>query len=618
MNAHPQFQTNIDERFDYKHSNLTRTLAPRCPSQSGSVRNCLKQLEPNCEAVYYNQMSSIFSYAVPMIILLGLLIFVHELGHFLVAKYYKVRVEVFSLGFGKKLFSFRHGETEYCIAVLPLGGYVKMYGDDPSAEVSEADRRGSFLHKPVGQRIAIILAGPLMNLLFAFVLYTAIAMMGERAIFPGVGDIDGKSMAATVGFQSGDTVLEVTQPDGTIVKPLTWNEFEKPIQDSPEQKISIKVQRSSGEVAVLEATPKFVPNPFVLGWKREVGGIDGLSFMSRASSIAVISSETAAAKAGLKTGDTITKIGETPIRRWRELLSSAETFANQPELKITVQRGLLESFLDEDFQPQTLEFTLAVPADAKGKTGLEALRAIGLDDSELYLAVVEKKSPGENAGLKAGDLLKSINDVQITNFEQVIATIRTFNGEKPLKFEILRDLKPATIEVVPNVKKRMNNMGQEESRFEVGIRPMLIDDAPQTVEKVAGGVIQAMERGAIRSAEMSGAVVMGFVRLFQGEVSSKNIGGFLSIGQMAKRSWGMGMSEFFLAMAVISINLFVLNLLPVPVLDGGHLVFYTIEAIRGAPLSMQKMEIAQRVGAALLVGLMVFALFNDVSRIFFR
>jgi hypothetical protein len=155
---------------------------------------------------------------------------------------------------------------------------------------------------------------------------------------------------------------KLLKPDGTTVKPLTWNDFEKPIQDSPEQNISVKVQRASGEVAVLEATPKFVPNPFVLGWKREVGGIDGLSFMSRASSIAVISSETAAAKAGLRTGDTITKIGETPIRRWRELLSSAETFADQPELKFTIQRGLLESFLDEDFQPQTLEFTLAVPS----------------------------------------------------------------------------------------------------------------------------------------------------------------------------------------------------------------------------------------------------------------
>ncbi len=263
-----------------------------------------------------------------MIILLGLLIFVHELGHFLVAKYFKVRVEVFSLGFGKKLLSFRRGDTEYCIAAIPLGGYVKMFGDDPSAEISEVDRQGSFLHKPVGQRIAVVLAGPLMNLLFAFILYSAIAMMGEKAIFPGLGDIDSKSMAAAAGFQSGDTVLEIVKADGKVVMPLTWTEFEKPIQDSPEQKLSFKVQRASGEVAILEATPKFVPNPFILGWKREVGGIDGLSFISRASSIAVISSESAAAKAGLKTGDTITKIGDTPIRRWRELLSSAETFAN--------------------------------------------------------------------------------------------------------------------------------------------------------------------------------------------------------------------------------------------------------------------------------------------------
>lgn len=563
-------------------------------------------------------MSNIFSYAVPMIILLGLLIFVHELGHFLVAKYFKVRVEVFSLGFGKKLLSFRRGETEYCVAAIPLGGYVKMFGDDPSAEVSEADRRGSFLHKPVGQRIAIVLAGPLMNLLFAFILYSVIAVMGEKAIYPGLGDIDPKSMAASVGFQSGDTITKVQLPDGKVVEPLTWNDFDKPIQDHPDQKLVFTVQRSSGLVEEIEATPKLVPNPYVLGWKKEVGGIEGLNFYSRSSSVAVSSSESAAAKAGLKTGDTVTKINSTPIRRWRELIGAAGTFAEQDELTITVQRGLLESLLNEDSQPQTLEVKLQVPAEAKGKTGLEALSAMGFDNPELYLAMVEPKSPAEQAGLKPGDQIRAINEKSMTNFEDVTAAIRTFTGEKPLKFDILRDRQPVTLEITPNVRKRMNNMGQEESRFEVGIRPMIVEDTPQTVEKVAGGLLQALERGAVRSAEMSGAVVMGFVRLIQGEVSSKNIGGFLSIGQMAKKSWGMGMSEFLLAMAVISINLFVLNLLPVPVLDGGHLVFYSIEAIRGAPLSLQKMELAHKVGAALLVGLMVFALFNDVSRIFFR
>jgi regulator of sigma E protease len=425
-------------------------------------------------------------------------------------------------------------------------------------------------------------------------------------------------MAASVGFQSGDTITKVQLPDGKVIAPLTWNDFDKPIQDHPDQKLIFTVQRVTGAVDEFEAIPKLVPNPYILGWKKEVGGIEGLSFYSRSSSIAVRSSQSAAARAGLKTGDTIIKLNSTPIRRWRELLASAETFAAQEEVNITVQRGLLQSLLNDDAQPQTLEFKLQVPVEAKGKVGLDALLAMGFDDPELYLAMVEKKSPAELAGLQPGDQIRSINEKVMTRFEDVTAAIRTFNGDKPLKFEVLRDNQPVNLEIVPNVKKRMNHMGQEESRFEVGIRPMIVEDNPQTVEKVAGGLLQALERGAVRSAEMSGAVVMGFVRLIQGEVSSKNIGGFLSIGQMAKKSWGMGMSEFLLAMAVISINLFVLNLLPVPVLDGGHLVFYSIEAIRGAPLSLQKMELAHKVGAALLVGLMVFALFNDVSRIFFR
>ena len=563
-------------------------------------------------------MSSIFAYVVPLVILLGLLIFVHELGHFLVAKYFKVRVEVFSLGFGKKLASFRRGDTEYCLSAIPLGGYVKMFGDDPSAEISEADKAASFLHKPVGQRIAVVLAGPLMNLLFAFVLFTAIAMIGEKAVFPALGDIEPASAAAVAGFKSGDTLLAVTDSSGTSHAIATWADADKVIQTHPDSRLKFEVQRTEGLRETVEVTPKLSANPNVLALKREVGGVEGLTFMSRASTIAVSAVGGAAAQAGLKTGDTITKINSTPIRRWRELLYGAETFANQTELQVTVQRGLLESYIDEKFEPKTIEFKLAVPASAKGKTGLAALKAIGFDDPELYLGSVEKGSPAEKAGLKAGDLLLSINETPITKFEQVVSIIRTFNGEKPLRFSVLRDLKPTALEIVPNVKKRMNGSGQEESRFEVGIRPMIIEDAVVTVDTTTGNILEAMERGVVRSGETSAAVAMGVVRLFQGEVSSKNVGGFLSIGQMAKKSWSMGAPEFLFAMAMISINLFILNLLPVPVLDGGHLVFYTIEAIRGAPLSLQKMELAQRVGAALLVGLMVFALFNDVSRLWFR
>ena len=549
-----------------------------------------------------------------MIILLGLLIFVHELGHFLVAKYFKVRVEVFSLGFGKKLLSFRRGETEYCIAAVPLGGYVKMFGDDPSADVSEADRAGSFLHKPVGQRIAVVLAGPIMNLLFAFLLYSAIAMIGEKALFPGLGDLAQNSAAWSSGFRSGDTILEI---DGKSIS--TWNELEKKIQSNPGKPLRFGIQREDGTATSLEATPKLIANPNVLSWTKEIGDIDGLTFLSRSATIAVIPGS-AAAKAGMRSGDSIVKINATQFRRWREIERAVGSFTKETKLTFTVQRGFIEALqkADEEAQPQTLEIVVDVPPTAAGQSGTAALRALGFDDPELYLASIEKDSPAEKAGLLPGDQLVSINGEKLTKFEEVVGRIRAFDGTKPIDFAVIRDGKPMTLAISPNVKKRMNHMGQEETRFEVGIRPMIIDDVPQTVQVATGNVIEAVERGAVRSVEMSGAIVVGLVRLFQGQVSSKNVGGFLSIGQMAKKSWSMGPSEFLMAMAVISLNLFVLNLLPVPVLDGGHLVFYTIEAIRGAPLSMQKMELAQRVGAALLVGLMVFALFNDVSRIFFR
>lgn len=563
-------------------------------------------------------MSNIFSYVVPLIIMLGVLIFVHELGHFLVAKYFKVRVEVFSLGFGKKLVSFRRGDTEYCLSAIPLGGYVKMFGDDPSAEISEADRQASFLHKPVGQRIAVVLAGPIMNLFFAFVLYTAISMIGEKAIFPGLGDIEPKSAAATAGFKSGDTLLSINEASGATHKLATWNEVDKLVQTNADSKLDFSVQRVNGNVKTVSVVPKLVANPNVLSLKKEVGGIEGLSFMSRASTIAVGSMEGAAGQAGLRTGDTITKINATPLHRWRDLLMAAGTFADQPEITVTVQRGLLESFMNEEKEPKTLDFKLMVPAVAKGKTGFAALKAMGFDDPELYLASVEKGSPAMKAGLLPGDLLTSIDGTPVAKFDEVMSKIRTFKGEKSLHFTVLRNEKPVEIDVIPNVKKRMNGSGQEESRFEVGIRPMIIDDNVQTVDLTTGNILEAMERGVVRSAETSGMVAMGLVRLIQGEVSSKNVGGFLSIGQMAKSSWGRGAADFLFSMAMISINLFILNLLPVPVLDGGHLIFYSIEAVRGAPLSMQKMEFAQRIGAALLVGLMVFALFNDVSRIWFK
>ncbi|MCB0363080.1 MAG: site-2 protease family protein, partial [Bdellovibrionales bacterium] len=140
--------------------------------------------------IILNWLHSGLSAIGPFLILLGLLIFVHELGHFLVAKWCGVKVEVFSLGFGKKILKYRRGETTYCISMIPLGGYVKMYGDDPTAEIPPEEKARAFLYKPVAQRIAIVLAGPLMNFFFAIPLFMAVGLNGEQVPGPIAGDIE--------------------------------------------------------------------------------------------------------------------------------------------------------------------------------------------------------------------------------------------------------------------------------------------------------------------------------------------------------------------------------------------------------------------------------------------
>ncbi|MCB0392896.1 MAG: RIP metalloprotease RseP, partial [Bdellovibrionales bacterium] len=161
----------------------------------------------------------------PAIILLGLLIFVHELGHFLVAKACGVRVEVFSLGFGKKILSYVYGDTTYCISIVPLGGYVKMYGDDPTASVPEDQKKWAFLHKPVSQRIAIVLAGPLMNLAFAFPLFLGIGYSGEELASNQLGEIAIASPAYKYGFRSGDKIVSINNEEIKY-----WKEIQKKLE----------------------------------------------------------------------------------------------------------------------------------------------------------------------------------------------------------------------------------------------------------------------------------------------------------------------------------------------------------------------------------------------------
>lgn len=564
------------------------------------------------------------SYLVPMIILLGLLIFVHELGHFLVAKFYKVRVEVFSLGFGPKLFKFKRGDTVYAISAIPLGGYVKMFGDDPTAEVNSEQRSYSFIHKPVGQRIAVVLAGPLMNFFFAIVVFAGVALLGEQVLAPEVGDVDVKSAAYQAGFRSGDKVVSVaTEPVGS------WDEMLKRIESNASKTIPVEVERAHGERETFQVTPKLAKNKNVLSWDREVGEIEGLTFTSHAAAIGILDPRSKASSAGLQTGDVVESINGVEVTKWRQLVAEVNRRVGAKEtLEFKVQRGLFEA--DRKSKPETLTLSVPYSDDLQSVRAEQMMAALGIEFPELYLASVEPDSPASAAGLKKGDRLISIDGQDVMSFEEVATLIRSYGMSpgsqstapsdqdelRPLNILVSRDGEQLSLAVAPNLKERMNQQGQEERRFEIGIRPMAVTAPPSTFTITSSNPAHAVVRGFQQTVKWTNLTVLSFVRLFQNEVSAKNIGGFLSIGQMAKRSWQIGLNQFLTVMGIISINLFILNLLPIPILDGGHLVFYSIEALRGAPLSMRKMEIAQQVGMVLLLGLMVFALFNDISRIF--
>ncbi len=545
--------------------------------------------------IIVSKLQSIVSAFGPFVILLGFLIFVHELGHFLVAKWCGVRVEVFSLGFGKKLFQYKRGDTTYCIAMIPLGGYVKMFGDELGSQIAENDRQFSFTHKKLYQRFAVVLAGPLMNFFFAILIFMVVALIGEEVRRPVLGDIAEGSAAYSAGFRSGDEVLSVDQHP---VK--TWDQFQDQMDGVVNSKSSFTVKRSGSEQTIdIQATPNLKANDNLLSLHQYIGGVEGLSLSARAAFIGVVH-DSQAQKLGLVTGDRIISVNAQPVNHFREL-----------ENLILVQQGksvVFEVERDADKEPKTLKVSGSVEA-------ISSLSSFGIESPDLYLAKIVEKSPAAVAGLLPGDKIIRINTSEPKKWEDVLNNVKGYAGNGPVQFTILRQGQEKSFEIVPTLQSHMNSQGGEDKRFTIGIMPWIQDAPPAMMLMKSDGVIEALQRGWKKTYEVTGMTLLSFVRLIQGSISPKNLGGVLSIGQAASETFKIGLNHFLQLMAVISVNLFVINLFPVPVLDGGHLLFYVIEGLRGAPLSMRKMEIAQQVGLVVLMSLMAFSLFNDVTRI---
>jgi regulator of sigma E protease len=340
---------------------------------------------------------------------LGILIFIHELGHFLIAKLSGVKVLKFSLGFGPKLIGKKIGETEYRVSLLPLGGYVKLLGDDPGEEIEQEEEGRTFRNQPVRKRMAIVLAGPLSNLLFAAFIFSLLFSLGIPQLSPVVGKV-----------------------------------------------------------------------------------VDGFP----------------AQKAGIRPGDVILKVNDEEIAQWSDLLS------------------------------------------------------------------VIPKSEG-----------------------------------KELKIILKREGEVLRISVAPRVIKGKNIFGEEITTYQIGIVP-----SGESVLK-REPIHKAVVSGLYQSWYVTKLVVVSIIKIIQRVIPAKTIGGPILIAQMAGKQAQEGFLSLIFFTAVLSINLGILNLFPIPILDGGHLLFLSLEFIIGRPLSVKKLELAQQIGLIIIILLMVFAFYNDIMRI---
>ena len=528
-------------------------------------------------------LPGIFDVLIPFVLLLGVLIFIHELGHFAVAKWLGVKVEKFSIGFGPSLFTRRVGETEYVIAALPLGGFVKMLGEVPDEALAPEDVGRAFNHRPVWQRIAIALAGPVMNLILPVFLIAAILMSGVPTITSRVGGVLPGSPAERAGFREGDRVVAVA---GETV--WRWEDLETRLRAPGDPALSLDVERD-GQV-----------RPFVL--VREPDKSDsftdaGLSWQAPAARVGVSDPASPAAQAGVRSGDRIVALNGQPIANFHALERLLPTLSAPLELELV--RPL-------DGEKETVRTTLReLPGE------LDAA-SLGLIAVGVRIAAVEPTSPAKRAGLQSGDVVISVNGGLATTSEQVKNLIWGSGGAS-VELVVLRDLHEITLAATPT-ERPMVVAGATETHWGIGVSLGPSDEGAEYRDDVVRNPLVAAARGVERTGEILVMILGGIAQLVTGHVGMGSLSGPIGIGEIAADAYQASWQQFVWLMAVISVNLAILNLLPIPELDGGQSVLAAAEGIKGSPLPTRARDVAQTVGLSLILLLMGVAFWNDIAR----
>lgn len=444
---------------------------------------------------------SLLHTVVAFVVALGVLIIVHEYGHYLVARLCGVKVLRFSVGFGRPLLvrSMGADRTEWVIAAVPFGGYVKML-DEREGPVAPAEVGRAFNRQPVWRRFAIVLAGPLFNFLFAIAVYAGLFMYGLPEARPVIDAPPAGSVAAAAGLKAGSTVRAV---DGEAI--ATWQE---------------------------------------LRWRVMQHALQG-----------------------------------EPVR--------LETVDGRGHLDATTLD--LSGFSANDAETDVLE-----------RAGLRLYRP----PLEAVLGRVLPNSPAERSGLRPGDRIVSADGAPIRGWEAFVNAVRAKPGV-PIALGVERAGHREQIEVTPDAHTRLIGAGPYQPP----------EYAAKILVRVKYGPLESVQRAAAKTWDIAAFSLKMLGRMLVGELSWRHLSGPVTIADFAGQSAQMGWISYLTFLALISISLGVLNLLPIPLLDGGHLMYYGIEIVKGSPVSERFMELGQRVGLALLLVMMAFAFYNDLNRL---
>jgi len=440
------------------------------------------------------------------LITLGLLIAIHEFGHFWVARRCGVKVLKFSIGFGPRLVGWtgRTG-TEYVLAAIPLGGFVKMAGENPD-EVGEGDPSTWFNRKTVAQRFMIVAAGPGINLLLAAVVFFVLALRGEVGLAPVVGSFEPKPEAASIALESGQEIISV---DGVAVN--TW------------QEVRLALLERAGESGKIEFELTYPDSDVVYDTELEIAEFLGEGEIS----------------------DPLAELGITP---W------------SPPLKTVI-------------------------------------------------ASLVPEGSAERAGMQLGDEIKTLDGTHYETFTDWLSYIENAGGSEVV-IGVLRN--GEQLDVLVNVDA-VEREGEMVGRLGIGIAPLRYPE--EMIRRYHYSVLESAWIGVERTATTSTFVFDSLIKMISGQISVKNLSGPITIAKVATDSAQNGIYAWLSLLALLSVSLGVLNLLPIPVLDGGHLLFYVIEAIKGSPVSERIQQIGLQVGVMMLLGVTILAVYNDIVRL---